>query len=143
MPVPDPWEERLARTRAEARRFYAFLGDWVGAGEAHGEATGGTLSGVALLDGSIVEVTERTGDHDDKSFYRFDPDLGGYQVLHMMAGAHLREYPVEFTESGLVWVTPPGEPSVEWSFTPGELCCEVVWPGDLRPEVRVRWRRSR
>ncbi len=143
MALPDPWESRLARTRAEAGRFAPFLGEWVGGGEAHGTATGGTLCGAAILDGSIVEVNERTGEHEDRSFYRFDPDNGGFSVLHMMAGAHLREYPVEFTATGLVWVTPPSEPAVEWTFSATELVCEVTWPGDEQPEVRVRWRRSR
>jgi hypothetical protein len=138
----DPWEERLARSRAEAARFDALLGRWEGRGTAHGQPTAGSLVVERLLDGSLVGATERTGDHEDRCIYRFEPDNGGFCVLHLMAGAMVREYPVEFTARGFVWITPPGEPAVEWTRTDDGWTCDVVWPGDQAPEVSMRWTRT-
>lgn len=140
MPELD-WETRLHRTRAEAGAFSPFLGEWQGAGQAHGEPTAGALRGESLLDGSFVEVRERSPDHEDRTIYRWEPEDGSLRVLHLMAGATLREYPVERTERGLVWITPPGEPAVEWQLGADELVCEVTWPGEAEPEVRMVWRR--
>lgn len=135
------WETRLQRTRAEAGAFAPFLGSWRGTGAAHGAATTGELVGEALLDGSFVEVRERSPEHEDRSIYRWEAEDGSLRVMHLMAGATLREYPVERTGTGLVWVTPPGEPAVEWRFAPDELVCEVTWPGEAGPEVQMVWRR--
>ncbi len=135
------WEGRLTRTRAEAGAFAPFLGEWSGVGTAHGEPTSGELSGAAILDGSFVEVRERSPDHEDRCLYRFDPEDGSLRVTHLFAGASVREYAVEQTERGLVWVTPPLEPAVEWFFAEHELVCEVTWPGAPLPEVRITWTR--
>ncbi len=140
MPELD-WEARLVRTRAEAEAFGPFVGRWRGVGVAHGEPTTGELVGARLLDGSFVEVQERSPEHEDRCLYRWEADDGSLRVMHLMAGATLREYPVEVTPSGLVWVTPPGEPSVEWRFGADELVCEVTWPGADAPEVRMVWSR--
>lgn len=138
---PEDWDARLARTRAEIGRFDPMIGDWVGAGEAHGQAAAGTLVVRRILDGSVLEAVESSGDHEDRSFYRFEPEQGGFTVLHMLPGATFREHPVEFTGEGLVWVGPPTEPSVEWVFGSDTLRCDVRWPGDDLPEVRMHWTR--
>ncbi|GDX79855.1 hypothetical protein LBMAG42_16660 [Deltaproteobacteria bacterium] len=140
MDVND-WEARLTRTRAEAAVFGPFVGEWVGEGAAHGEPASGELRGEAILDGSFVEVRERSSNHEDRCLYRFDPEDGCMRVTHFFAGASVREYAVERTERGLVWVTPPLEPAVEWVFGPDELVCEVTWPGTPVPEVRMIWKR--
>lgn len=136
------WDQRVERTRAEAVVFQPFVGRWVGQGRAHGEPFEGTLEAAAILDGSFVEVIERSTGHEDRCFYRFEPEDGSLRVTHLLAGATLREYPVERTEDGLVWVTPPGEPVVEWRFGADELRCEVLWPGEPAPEVMMVWRRA-
>lgn len=136
------WEARLERTRTEARAFAPLFGRWRGQGVAHGEPTTGELEAGPILDGSIVEVRERSPDHEDRCLYRLEPEDMSLRVLHLMAGATVREYPVERTATGLVWVTPPGEPAVEWSFAEDELVCEVTWPGESAPEVRMVWRRA-
>ena len=139
---PEDWDARAARTLAEIARFDRILGDWQGAGEAHGLATKGVLSVRRILDGSIVEAAERTGDHEDRCYYRFEPEQGGFVVLHMLGGALFREHPVEFTAEGFVWINPPGEPTVEWVVTPDGLRCDVRWPSDDLPEVRTFWTRA-
>jgi hypothetical protein len=102
----------------------------------------GHLVGEAILDGSFVEVRERSPGHEDRCLYRFEVEDGSLRVLHLLAGATLREYPVEATPGGLVWITPPGEPSVEWSFSADELRCDVTWPDEAESEVRMIWRRA-
>lgn len=140
MPTDD-WNIRLQRTQAEARRFDALLGEWEGRGEAHGLPTSGRLSVQRILDGSIIEVAEFAGTHEDRCFYRFEPEQGGFVVMHLLPGATVREHPVEFTDEGLIWVSPPGEPNVEWVFGTNELRCDVLWPGEALPEVRMYWTR--
>jgi hypothetical protein len=138
----DAWRERVRRTVAEAAAFEPFVGEWVGEGVAHGEPTVGRLMARPLLDGSFVEVRELGDDHEDRCFYRFEPEDGSLRVVHLLPGATMREYPVERTPDGLVWITPPGEPAVEWRFTAGCLECDVTWPGAAGPEVRMVWRRK-
>lgn len=136
------WDSRLRRTRAEAAAFHPFLGRWRGRGTAHGEPVEGTLEAAALLDGTFIEVRESSADHEDRTIYRFEPEDASLRVLHLLAGATLREYAVERFEGGLVWVTPPGEPTVEWFFGADELRCDVTWPGEPAPDVSMVWRRE-
>lgn len=135
------WRERVERTVREAEAFAAFLGEWAGQGTAHGEPVSARMMARALLDGSFVEVRELGDAHEDRCFYRFEPEDGSLRVLHLLPGATVREYPLERTPEGLVWVTPPGEPAVEWRFFADRLECDVTWPGELAPEVRMVWRR--
>lgn len=136
------WETRVTRARAEAAAFLPFVGDWVGAGTAHGESATGTLRGASILDGSFVEVRERSTGHEDRCFYRYEAEDGSLRVMHFLGGGLVREYPVERTDVGLVWVSPPGEPLVEWFFSADELRCEVTWPGAPAPDVCMTWRRA-
>ncbi len=137
----EAWQERVDRSIREAAAFAPFFGEWAGEGEAHGEAIFARMLAHPLLDGSHVEVRELGDTHEDRSFYRFEPEDGSLRVLHMLPGATMREYPVERTPDGLVWVTPPGEPSVEWRFLADRLECDVTWPGESAPDVRMVWRR--
>ncbi len=136
------WEPRLERTRAEAQAFAPFLGRWTGSGHAHGEKSTGELVGEAILDGSHIEVRERVDGHEDRCLYRFEVDDMSLRVMHIFAGGTVREYPVERTPSGLVWITPPSEPSVEWHFGSDQLRCEVRWPGADQPDVTMSWTRA-
>jgi hypothetical protein len=63
------------------------------------------------------------------------------RVMHLMAGALIADHPVERTMSGLVWVTPPREPAVEWMLEGDTLRCDVIWPDQRIPEVSIRYRR--
>lgn len=135
------WDDRVARAKQGAEAFGPFLGRWMGTGTAHGEPASGELEALSRFDGSFVEVRERTADHEDVCFYRLDPDDWALRVTQLFGGASLREYNVEITDRGLVWVTPPGEPTVEWFFGE-ELVSEVRWPGEAEPEVRMTWRRA-
>jgi hypothetical protein len=138
----DEWEKRVARVKGELAPALALVGDWVGEGHAHGEPIAATLRVRPILDGSVLEVWERVADHEDLSLYRFDVETGQLRVLHLMAGAVVAEHPVELTPQGLVWVTPPKEPAVEWSLEGETLRCDVMWPGQRVAEVSVRYRRA-
>jgi hypothetical protein len=134
------WQERVTRTVREATAFAAFVGEWAGEGVAHGEPIAARMMARPLLDGSFVEVRELGDGHEDRCFYRFEPEDGTLRVLHLLPGATMREYPVERTADGLVWITPPSEPAVEWRFYADRLECDVIWPGEAEPEVRMVWR---
>jgi hypothetical protein len=135
------WDERVARVRAELAPARFLEGDWAGEGQAHGEPLTATLKVRTILDGSMIEVREQVGEHEDLSIYRFDVELSQLRVLHLMAGAVVAEHAVELTPTGLVWVTPPRDPAVEWILEGPTLRCDVVWPGQRVAEVQVRYRR--
>lgn len=136
------WDERLLLCRAQLAPALVLVGEWEGSGQAHGAPVEASLRVRPILDGSVIEVWERVGDHEDLSLYRFDPEVGQLRVLHVMAGALVREWPVEPTMTGLVWITPPSDPAVEWSLDGDTLRCDVVWPGQRVAEVTVRYRRK-
>ncbi|MFZ5475426.1 MAG: hypothetical protein ACOZNI_01515 [Myxococcota bacterium] len=136
------WEARLARVKAELAPALALAGEWVGEGQAHGDPIVAQLRVRPILDGTMLEVWERVGEHEDLSIYRFDVDTGQLRVLHLMAGAVVAEHPVEVVPGALVWVTPPKEPAVEWTVEGDTLRCEVIWPGQRIAEVSVRYRRA-
>lgn len=136
------WEERLDLVRARLAPALVLCGEWEGEGQAHGEPLRATLSVRPILDGSVIEVWERVGEHADLCLYRFDPDLGQLRVTHFMAGAVVAEHPVEATPVGMVWITPPKEPAVEWILEGDTLRSEVVWPGQRVAEVSVRYQRK-
>lgn len=133
------WEQRLEKARAGLAPLRGLCGDWEGTGTAHGAPITSALRVRERLD--MIEAHEQTGDHEDICFYRFDPEQGQLRVLHLMAGATIEEHPIEPTDSGFVWVTPPLSPAVDWSRTADGWRCEVVWPGRRRPEVVVVYRR--
>lgn len=135
------WTARLARCRQQLAPVAALVGEWEGRGQAHGEPQTGRLRLRLLLDDTVVEVAEQVGEHEDLCFYRWDDGLRQLRVLHLMAGDSA-EHAVELTAAGLVWVSPPGHPAVEWSFD-GELRCDVTWPGRKAPEVSMRYRQLR
>lgn len=136
------WEERLAHTRAALDPVRILEGNWTGDGQAHGEPVTAHMSVRSILDGSMMEVWETVGDHTDLSIYRFELETGQHHVLHLMSGATVNEYPVELTLDGLVWITPPTVPSVEWRVQGEILACEVIWPGQRVAEVSIRYRRD-
>jgi hypothetical protein len=138
----DPWEERLAATRAGVAPAAMLAGRWIGEGTAHGEPVRARLSVRLLLDGSVVEARERVGDHEDLCLYRYDVDTAQLRVLHVQPGALFEDHPVEGVPGGLVWVTGPLTPTVEWTTDGVTVACAVTFPGASEPDVRVRYRRA-
>ena len=137
---PDPWERRLSLMRGALGPMAAFIGSWEGQGEAHGVPVHSRLEVRPILEGTLMEVLEQTGDHTDICFYRWEPDSGGYVVLHLMPG-QVAEHVVEPTGDGFVWITGPSAPAVEWRQTAEGLRQEVVWPDSPEPEVWVAYTR--
>ena len=139
------WELRLRMQRAALAPVLVLAGRWRGRGEAHGEPVVSELVIRPVLDGTMIEARERTGDHEDICFYRWEVERQQIWVLHLMPGA-AREYPVEQTADGLIWVTPPEEPAVEWSVRGAGLRQEVIWPeagaGAGQPEVWIEYARD-
>lgn len=136
----SPWERRLSTMRASLAPLLDLCGHWEGTGEAHGEAITSLLLIQPSFDATMLELREQTGDHQDSCYYRWDPDEGQFRVLHLMPGS-VREYPVEPTGEGFIWITPPSEPTVEWIRTGDGLRQEVHWPDAEEPEVRLNYRR--
>lgn len=140
--MSDGWELRLSLQRAALAPVLGLTGRWQGQGEAHGEPVTSELVIRPILQGTIIEVRERTGEHEDLCFYRWEVERGEIRVLHLMAGS-VREYPVEQGPEGLIWVTPPTEPAVEWSLRGAGLRQEVVWPDrETAPEVWIDYARA-
>jgi hypothetical protein len=135
------WDARLAICRARLAPALFLAGEWVGKGQAHGEPIEARLRVRAILNDTALEVWERVGDHEDLSIYRFEPDLAQLEVLHLMEGV-LAHHPVEVTAEGMVWVTPPGQPAVAWTFRGDTVESEVVWSGQRIAEVRIVYRRA-
>jgi hypothetical protein len=137
----DPWESRLALCRARLAPALALTGEWVGQGLAHGEPITARLRVRPILGDTVVEVWEKVGAHEDLSLYRFEPDTGQLEVLHLMEG-RLEQHPVELTPDGMVWVSLPGQPAVVFSLVGDTVVSEVVWSGQRVPEVRIVYRRA-
>lgn len=141
MSEPDAWEARVALCRERLAPALLLAGDWIGEGQAHGEPVTASLRVRPILGATALEVWERVGDHEDLSIYRFDPDTGQLEVIHLMEGV-LAQHPVELTPDGLEWITPPGQPGVMWTLRGDTVVSEVVWPRQRVAEVTVRYRRA-
>ena len=140
--TPDPWDARMAQARAAVGPAALLAGDWVGEAVAHGEPCEARLRVRVILDGTMVEASERVGSHEDRCFYRWDFDTSQLRVLHLLPGALLEDHPVELVPDGLVWVTGPTQPAVEWTVQGEALRCAVTFPGAREPEVLVRYVRA-
>lgn len=135
-----PWDRRIQTMRASIAPLLELCGRWQGEGEAHGEKVSSLLLIQPSFDATMLELREQTGDHQDLCYYRWEPDEGAFRVLHLMPGS-VREYPVETTLEGFIWVTPPAEPAVEWLRRGTGLRQEVTWPDAEVPEVWLEYRR--
>ncbi len=136
----NPWERRLSLMRASLAPFLQLAGRWEGEGQAHGEPIRSVLTVRVSFDATMLELEEQSGEHQDRCYYRYEPDEDRFLVLHLMAGS-VREYPVETTIEGLFWVTPPAEPAVEWTIRGAGLRQEVLWPDQEGTEVQIDYRR--
>ena len=137
----DAWDLRLALARERLAPAMLLVGEWVGAGHAHGEPVTARLRVRPILDGTALEVWEAVGAHEDLCIYRFDADNGQLEVTHFLPGV-VSQHPVELTADGLVWVTPPGQPAVVWTMRGAVVVSEVVWPGQRIAEVQLTYRRA-
>lgn len=140
--TPEAWERWARQARRGLEPARALLGRWTGRGRAHGEPVTASLVAREILDGSMVEVWERVGDHEDLSLYRFDPSQGQLVVLHCSPGAVVAEHLVEATIEGLAWVTGPDQPAVVLTLRGPTLHGEVVWPGQRVAEVEIHYRKE-
>ncbi len=136
--MADTWAAKLQHARQALQPFTPLLGRWEGEGEAHGEPQSGTLDVRLVLDDTSIEVRECSGDYEDRCFYRWEPESASLRVLHLAPG-QLEDHPVELTGEGLVWVTGPDAPAVEWRIEGPELVCFVIWPKTRHIEIQMRY----
>lgn len=136
----QPWEKRLQIARDALSPFTPLLGRWLGEGETHGAPTRGEIEVRSVLEGTTIEVRERSGDYEDISFYRWDHESAQLRVLHLSPG-QLEDHPVEVLPDGLVWVTGPTAPAVEWRLEGEGFSCYVIWPKTRHVEVVMRYQK--
>lgn len=143
------WEERGARARWGLVPLGFLLGDWVGEGQSHGSPLRGTLSvklcfGDTYLEGrETLHGPDGAVEHEDATFYRFDPDSGVIKVTQHMAHAWTSESLVQPEPWGARWYSGPFSPRVELrNEGPDRLVEEVYDPDEPEPSLRIVWRRA-
>lgn len=150
MPVPDTpdWSALEAAARRGLPALDPLLGDWVGAGEAHGAPLTGRLHISRALQGTAVlhreSLFSATGalDYEDLAIYRCDPDRGLF-VQHFQAPGWLSEAQVEPLPGGVAWVTTPVEPRVELVVQDDVLTVSVWFAFQPVPASQMIYRRER
>lgn len=146
MPDRTDWEalERAAKAALPALDF--LLGDWEGAGQAHGQPLTGTLTARRILGGTVVETRERLFDaagaldHEDLALYRVEPDRGLF-VQHLQPPGWSSEHAVEPVEGGIAWDAGPVEPRVVLHLEGDTLVTAVLFPFDPQPVATMRYRK--
>jgi len=146
MPDRPDWDalERAARDALPALDF--LLGEWDGAGQAHGQPLTGRLLARRILGGTVVETRETLHDaageldHEDLALYRCAPDRGLF-VQHLQSPGWSSEHAVELLDPGVAWDAGPVEPRVELVPHEGELLTFVFFPFDPKPVAQMRYRK--
>jgi len=124
------------------------LGEWVGRGVSHGEGVQGRLVVRQLMDGSWLEATETWNNeagaeiHTDVSFYRFDSQNDGIEVIQLSEQAHRIIRTVELQPQGFRWITGPGSPQLRFWSTETGFRYAVTMPGEDAPVVEMAYERS-
>jgi hypothetical protein len=146
MDEAEAWRHRGDRAQAGIGVLGFMRGSWVGEGHSHGAAVSARLEVISILDGSWLQASETmldTGgvpEHTDISLYRYDPQEGRLEVLHLMAHATLQRHPVEPVGAALHWITGPGAPRL--AIIPGTLGfrTEVQFSGEAAPCVVIDYK---
>lgn len=143
------WAERgqLAREGLAPLRF--LVGSWSGSGASQSQPVAATLEVRSILQDSVLEARERLFgadgalEHEDLTFYRYDPVARQLKVIQLMAHAWVTQALVQPEPDGCRWYAGPFAPAV-WLRPQGEdgLVEEVWEPGAAAPALRLVYRRA-
>ena len=142
------WQEQGAKARTELEPLRFLIGEWSGHGHCYDQAVRGVFAVTELLDGSWIEAAETLVDdrnvtvHADRSFYRYNSETDGLEVMQLFEHAHRSISPVEFTEDGFRWITGPGAPQLRYRVSPESVSYSVMLPGEDHPAIHMTYTRS-
>jgi hypothetical protein len=125
------------------------VGAWSGVGQSHGAAVQARMEARRVLGGTFLEVSEQlfaadgAPAHEDRAWYRFDPEEQRLRVHHFMHPAWVTERVVGLLPGGgCCWDAGPFAPRVELRPAPEGLRSEVWLPFEPAPAVSLLYRRS-
>ena len=142
----ERWEDRAKRAKAGIGALQFMVGSWKGVGESHGQPVTATLQVLSCLDGTWLEAREvlfdadGVAEHTDLSLYRYDPEAGRLEVLHLMDCATFRRHPVEPVGEALHWITGPMAPRLAILPQAGGFRMEVQFPMEAAPVVTIDYK---
>lgn len=142
------WQEQGVKARAALDPLRPLVGEWSGHGHCYERAVRGVFAVTALLDGSWLEAAETLIDdrnvtvHADRSFYRYNMETDGLEVMQLFEHAHRSISPVELTDDGFRWITGPGAPQLRYCMSPDSVTYSVTLPGENEPAIRMIYTRS-
>jgi len=140
------WNTQGLRAKAGIEPLHFLLGEWCGAGVCHGVRVTGVLTGVALLDGSWLQVTEVLLDesgavvHEDLSLYRFDVESDALQAVQIFERGSMLSSLVELCDDGFRWITGPGAPQLRFTICGPEVSYTVHLPDEDAPVVQMSYK---
>lgn len=140
------WNTQGLRAKAGIEPLHFLLGEWCGTGACHGVRVTGRLTGVALLDGSWLQVTEILLDeagavvHEDLSLYRFDVESDALQAVQVFERGSMLSSLVELCDDGFRWITGPGAPQLRFTVCGSEVSYTVHLPDEDAPVVQMSYK---
>jgi hypothetical protein len=146
MDEAERWADRGRRAQQGIGALGFMIGSWRGTGQSHGAQVSAVLEVRPRLDGSWLEATETVYDadgvpeHTDLSLYRYDPEEGRLEVLHLMDHATFHRHPVEPVGEALHWITGPMAPRLAILPQAEGFRMEVHYPSDAAPVVTIDYR---
>ena len=140
------WEARGEKAKRGIGALGFMVGSWQGQGQSHGQPVTARLEVRPRLDGTWLEATETLFDdqgqpeHADLSYYRYDPEEGRLEVLHLMDHATMQRHPVEPVGQALHWITGPMAPRLAIVPQAEGFRMEIQFPTDAAPVVTIDYK---
>ena len=142
------WQEQGVKARTELDPLRLLVGEWSGTGHCYDRSVRGAFAVTALLDGSWLDAAETLVDdrnvtvHADRSFYRYNTESDGLEVMQLFEHGHRSISPVELTDDGFRWITGPGAPQLRYRMSSDSISYSVTLPGEDEPAIRMTYTRS-